>query len=67
MEKPLDERVAEAVARMRANWERYDREHDRYVDYDDLEPFDYYSDSDWEYEEEYAEDPDDEWAEIKQR
>ena len=67
-ELPLDQRVALAVARMRANWERYNAAHGLFVDYDYQEPLDYYSDSEQEYEEDVeAEDPDDEWAEIKMR
>ncbi len=51
------------VRKMRARWEKWNREHDIYIDYD------YYDDglveddvSEDESESSYAEDPDDEWS-----
>ena len=51
------------VRKLRSRWEKWNREHDVYVDYDNYDDGLEYEDvCDDESESSYAEDPDDEWS-----
>ena len=49
--------------KLRSHWEKWNREHDIYIDYDNYDDgLSYDQDTEEESEESYAEDPDDAWS-----